>query len=119
MDELEREQIAFTRFASSFPSSDLKLPVKSASEVQKQATQRPHAIHAAYSTLGEIIEHHEKTIQTRWDKKGRQKRLSVLLDAWPDMAPVIRIDGKSLVNETASELQVTKDREGYLWPSMN
>ena len=119
MDELQREQIAFTRFASSLPSSYLKLPVKSASEVQKEATQRSHTIHAAYHTLGEIIERHEKTIQTRWDKKGRQKRLDVLLDAWPDMAPVIRIDWTYLVNETASELQETKNREGYLWPSMN
>lgn len=125
MDELDIDWDDTERFAkylsSSFEQSGITIgPVRSSSEIQKEATERSHAIHAAYRTLHGIVERHEQTIQARWMKKPKQKRLNILLDAWPGMAPSIHPDWDKAIQLTEMRRrQDPKYRDGYLWPYIN
>lgn len=110
----------YFRFMSLVETERAKLPTLPPSEIQKQATNRSYAIHAAYRTLGNMVERHEQTIQTRWMKKSKQKRLGILLNAWPGMAPSIHPDWDRA--RDISQLPRRRDpkyRDGYLWPSFN
>lgn len=77
---------------STGPRASSKRPVKSASEVKHEARKRSYAIRTAYRTLANMAQRHKPTIQSRWAKKSKQKRLKILLDAWPGMAPSHRPD---------------------------
>ncbi|KAK0750512.1 hypothetical protein B0T18DRAFT_480122 [Schizothecium vesticola] len=104
------------------PKNIPKPPVKSADEVQHEARKRSYAIHAAYRTLGDIAQRHEPTIQARWAKKSKQKRLKILLDAWPGMARSNRPDWEVALECSCSEIarrQGAEYRDGYMWPSIN
>lgn len=105
---------------STGPRASSKRPVKSASEVQHVARKRSYAIHTAYRTLADIAQRHEPTIQARWAKKSKQKRLKILLDAWPGMAPSNRPNWEAgLEYFQIARRQGAEYRDGYMWPSIN
>lgn len=89
-------------------------------DVRQEIRARTSKIFRNYDTLNQILARHEATIQKRWMKKTRTQRLKVLLQAWPDMAPVHRPDFHAFRAEPIEERKThTKFRDHYMWPYIN
>ncbi|KAI1659783.1 hypothetical protein F4813DRAFT_401361 [Daldinia decipiens] len=64
---------------------------------------------------------HEATIQKRWNKKTRQQKQKILLDAWPDMAVTHRPDFDAFwrTNKFHGGVSEESVRDCYLLPQIN
>ena len=77
-------------------------------------------LYRSWQLLHVIIERHETSIRKRWGKKTRQKRLDVLLGAWPGMSPAPRPDFRAYRQETHEQRESgTHFRESYIWTYIN
>ncbi len=89
-------------------------------QVRRLCRDRSSAVLASYARLRGILERHEATIQKRWTKKTKQQRLQILLNAWPNMAPVHRPDFAAFRKESMTQRERgTKFRDHFFWPSIN
>ncbi|KAJ5038242.1 uncharacterized protein L3040_007109 [Drepanopeziza brunnea f. sp. 'multigermtubi'] len=93
----------------------------SPSEAKEEVKSRAASIWSNYDLLGQILDRHEATIRKRWLKKTKKQQKSILLAAWPEMAPFHRPDFGALELEASVGRPdgKTKFREWYLWPVMN
>ncbi|KAI1199819.1 hypothetical protein F5X97DRAFT_295493 [Nemania serpens] len=89
-------------------------------EVRREVKDRSANIFAHYEKLKSILERHEATIQKRWEKKTRTQRLSVLLQAWPDMPLTHRPDFAAFRKHAGNMNSVArKHRSSFIWPMIN
>lgn len=88
------------------------------SEVRKLCKDRSSRIFANRDRLRRILDRHESTIQTRWSKKTKKKKLKVLLRAWPHMAPDRRPDISAFRKGSLAQVESTRktcaSRKSYL-----
>ncbi|KAL4863409.1 hypothetical protein BDV12DRAFT_177532 [Aspergillus spectabilis] len=98
------------------PDTNIPIPeALSAKEVDAEAQSRSGALFRDWLALNEFLKRHEATIQKRWVKKTRQQRLSILLDAWPDMPAKHRPDFDAFRKNKKGP-----QHEGlYKWPYIN
>ncbi|KAF2966549.1 hypothetical protein GQX73_g7027 [Xylaria multiplex] len=90
------------------------------SEVRREASNRSTNIFTHHKKLLSILERHEATIQKRWEKKTRTQRLSILLQAWPDMPPTHRPDFAAFRKHGGNLNSVAiKHRSSFIWPIIN
>ena len=89
-------------------------------EARKEAAARSSNLLKSWDFLREIIARHELTIQKRWANKTVQRRIDVLLQAWPDMPPTHRPDFVAFQKETAEQrTSGTAYRDWYVFPYIN
>lgn len=89
-------------------------------EARRQAQGTSRSVLDSWRELRAILERHEATIQNRWLKKGRQQKLKVLLEAWPDMPEHHRPDFYAFRTESSEQRErATRYRGSYVWPYIN
>ena len=89
-------------------------------EARKEASARSSNLLKSWSFLGEIIARHELTIQKRWANKTVQRRIDILLQAWPHMPPTHRPDFVAFQKETTEQrTSGTAYRDWYMFPYIN
>jgi hypothetical protein len=94
--------------------------VMKAFEVRELCKERSSRILANHERLGHILDRHEPTIQKRWTKKTKHRRLEILLDAWPSMAPGHRPEFAAFRKESQAQRDSgTKFRDHFIWPYIN
>ncbi|KAI0398954.1 hypothetical protein F4802DRAFT_603444 [Xylaria palmicola] len=92
----------------------------SPTEIRREAKDRSANIFAYHEKLRGILERHEATIQKRWEKKTRTQRLSVLLQAWPDMPLTHRPDFAAFRKHAGNLNGVAlQHRSSFVWPIIN
>lgn len=57
-----------------------------AKTVRRRSTIMSNQIFSDWTTLRQITDRHQATIQKRWAKKTKNQRTQILLSAWPNMA---------------------------------
>ncbi|KAF3062840.1 hypothetical protein GL218_09429 [Daldinia childiae] len=95
--------------------------IASPTEVRREAQERSNNIFSSYGNLHDILVRHEATIQKRWNKKTRQQKQKILLDAWPDMAVTHRPDFDAFWRTGRSHVGTSGERfrDCYLLPQIN
>lgn len=89
-------------------------------EVQQLCNERSRSVRANHDLLRRVLDRHESTIQKRWTKKTKHQRLQVLLEAWPNMAPMHRPDFDAFRKESEAQRAAgTKFRDQFFWPYIN
>ncbi|PHH92870.1 hypothetical protein CDD83_4013 [Cordyceps sp. RAO-2017] len=86
-------------------------------EVRREVAETVPLLFADQRLLRGILERHEAKIQKRWDKKTRTQRLSILLEAWPNMPATHRPDFAA-VRKGATRVN-GHQRDSFIWPYIN
>ena len=99
----------------------MSIPHKSPAEIRRDSRQLSTSIFASYKTLQAILARHEATIQNRWAKRKKQKRLETLTSAWgPGMPTAHRPDFEAFRKESDQQRSKgTQYRDHFMWPHMN
>ncbi|KAI0135118.1 hypothetical protein F4814DRAFT_399921 [Daldinia grandis] len=100
---------------------DPSIPIASPAQVRQEAQARSNNVFGSYVNLRDILMRHEAVIQKRWNKKTRQQKQKILLDAWPDMAITHRPDFDAFrrTGESQGGASGEKFRDCYLLPQIN
>ncbi|KAI1359476.1 hypothetical protein F5Y08DRAFT_319602 [Xylaria arbuscula] len=89
-------------------------------EVRREAKDRRTNIFANYRALQSILERHEATIQKRWEKMTRTKRIGILLQLWSDMPLTHRPDFAAFRKHAGDLNSVAiQYRSSFIWPIIN
>ncbi|KAI1645504.1 uncharacterized protein F4817DRAFT_343539 [Daldinia loculata] len=93
----------------------------SPAKVRPEAQARANNVFSSYINLRDILMRHEATIQKRWNKKTRQQKQKILLNAWPDMAVTHRPDFDAFWRTGKSHGGASEEnfRDCYLLPQIN
>lgn len=87
---------------------------------RREAKQMTGKIFSDYHLLREIVERHEAKIQKRWEKKTRAQRLTILLEAWPDMPDTHRPEFAAFRKHSDQLHQAAaRYRGSFVWPYIN
>lgn len=100
-----------------------KPEISSLEDLRRQSQCLSFGIFKHWILLNKILKRFEAQIQKRWIKRGYDSRLSVLLQAWPDMAATHRPDFASLRKAEVYNNKLlpnrAREKEAYLWPCIN
>ncbi|KAL2127232.1 hypothetical protein VTI74DRAFT_11063 [Chaetomium olivicolor] len=115
------DPLSFFRYLNAGEPGHLPMPkLMEPSQVRQLCKQRSNCIIANHDRLRRILERHESTIQKRWTKKTKHQRLQILLDGWPNMAPMHRPDFAAFRRESEAQRELgTKFRDHFVWPYIN
>jgi hypothetical protein len=100
----------------------LKPPTLSVSSVRQRALQLVETICHAHRLLGDVLERHEATIQRRWQKKTREQRRKVILQAWGQETPLHHRPDMDMLKNFRSHAQrknLTPVGDALTWPYIN
>ncbi|AEO69920.1 uncharacterized protein THITE_2081075 [Thermothielavioides terrestris NRRL 8126] len=122
LDDFDSDDpLRFFKYINAGAPGHLPMPkLMEADEVRRLCNERSSSVLAHYDRLQRILDRHESTIQKRWTKKTKQQRLRILLDGWPNMAPMHRPDFDAFRRETEAQRDAgTKFRDRFMWPYIN
>jgi hypothetical protein len=89
-------------------------------EPEREATESSMSIAKDYTTLNKTLKRHEDVIRTRWAKKTRTQRKSILENAWLSR---LSIHHRPDLEETRrGELEIKSDdnkKDVYIWHHIN
>lgn len=94
-----------------------KMKFLSATTAQRIARAHVHEIFTFPNELHLILERHEAVIGTRWIKRNKEQRKSILLTAWPNMTSRHQPDFRQLFDPATK--REPDDEEIYKWPHIN
>ncbi|KAF2094535.1 hypothetical protein NA57DRAFT_46616 [Rhizodiscina lignyota] len=86
-------------------------------KAEAEARANYRNVRESWEELRQIIARHATTIEKRWLKKTKGKRIQMLLEAWPDMPEVHRPDLNAFM-EGQRSLRLAPEAWFY-WPSIN
>ncbi|KAK5653650.1 hypothetical protein OQA88_8680 [Cercophora sp. LCS_1] len=114
------------KLMTSVPGKSLhRSQLRTRDAIDADAKRMSTSIRQLRTLLHLIVDHHEETMRRRWTKYNKQKRLKILLAAWPDMATHHRPDWDNwrrfhaAAEKSGTYKYLPGHRTHTLWPHIN